>query len=99
MEKRYTRQQRRRKLYKLAWLMNKQNKQLVAEIDELRRQVDTLAEEKQMILKEKEKIERAMINSIIGEDSKPDKLLSKAKPKQSRWRYLLRPWALFKRQS
>ena len=79
--------------------LHKQNKQLVAEIDELRRQVDTLAEEKQMILKEKEKIERAMINSIIGEDSKPDKLLSKAKPKQSRWRYLLRPWALFKRQS
>jgi len=29
MEKRYTRQQRHRKLYKLAWLMNKQNKQLV----------------------------------------------------------------------
>jgi len=29
MEKRHTRLKRRRKLYKLAWLMNKQNKQLV----------------------------------------------------------------------
>jgi chromosome segregation ATPase len=76
----------------------KQNKQLAMEINELRLSLDTVTKEKEQILDAKLKVERILVDRVLGEDHSPDEMIVKTKPKQSRWRYLLYPWTLLRRR-
>ncbi|KAL7484603.1 hypothetical protein ACHAW6_010233 [Cyclotella cf. meneghiniana] len=79
--------------------LDQQNKQLAMEIDMLRREVDVVTGEKNAILMEKVKLERVLIDRVLGEDRKPEEILAKQESKQKNWRsYLWRPWTLLKRR-
>jgi peptidoglycan hydrolase CwlO-like protein len=75
-----------------------QNKKLLVEIESLRRQIDTVSQEKEHILGEKVRLEYLIIDRALGEDRVSKELLGRVKPKKSILRYLLRPWLLFKRK-
>lgn len=75
-----------------------QNRQLLIEIESLRRQVGTVSKEKEHILGEKAKLEHTIIDRALGENRVSEELLGRVKLKKSRLRYLLRPWLLLKRE-
>eukprot|EP00804_Cyclotella_cryptica_P011075 CCRYP_013551-RB/>CCRYP_013551-RB protein AED:0.09 eAED:0.09 QI:75/-1/1/1/-1/0/1/77/749 len=79
--------------------LDHQYKQLAMEVDKLRREVDVVTGEKNAIMTEKVKLERVLIDRVLGEDRKPEEFLVNKKTNQKKWRsYLWRPWTLLKRK-
>ena len=74
------------------------NKQLTMDIEKLRHELDIISKEKDQVMRDNEKLERLVIDRVLGEDRSHNGVSSeKPKSKQSKLRYLLRPWTLLRR--